>query len=349
MKNLFIGLVLSTAPLFLSAQVAESPSAIIDVECATCGCVSREQNLVKNGDFSSGNVAFTSDLTYVASGQLNASQYTITTNANTHNPQWLGSPTSPTQFFVADGASTDKVAWRSSNIGVQAGKKYNFCMRANNLQNPNSGSQSAQPRLFVRIKNVSTSSSTTLIPATVLQRVPDQWQLLNCTWTAPANVNSIQIEIVNMGAGLAGNDFGIDDISFGLLPTLSSAFTVATNDPNLNDGFYNITATAANNTLCQKMSYSICELSNPSNPSSPCVGPSSSYVNVTTTNFPGFGGTTPGKLQVGKYYRIVRKISCPCFQQTSSTVIVNYAPGAKQLQMKEVQGFVPDGDVQNPK
>ncbi|MBN8682962.1 MAG: hypothetical protein J0L99_09915 [Chitinophagales bacterium] len=328
MKNALICFALTL--LAVSVQAQEVPGA------KSCPCVRGDVNLVKNGDFSLGNTGFTSDLTYVAPGssgsytQLTAGKYTIATSGINHNGQWLCSPVSATQFLVADGATTDKVAWRQT-ITVQKGKKYNFCVQANNLQRPTSGSSYKEPVVKVLINGVQ------LIAATTLKRLPDAWQLLSAQWTA--NAATAKVEIVNIGVAGAGNDFALDDVSFGLLPTLPSSFNITTQDVNPSDAFYNLTATAVNNTSCANIYFTVCELSNPANPASVVSNTLKIYPNVNTTNFPGFANGTPGIFQVGKHYRIMRIVRCACYQESSSTMIVSFTQGLRQAQTKEVNSF----------
>jgi hypothetical protein len=42
---------------------------------------------------------------------------------------------------------------------------------------------------------------------------------------------------------------------------------------------------------------------------------------------------------MGKHYRIMRIVKCPCYQYATSTMIVSYSTASKKLQSQEVKNF----------
>jgi hypothetical protein len=165
-------------------------------------------NLVVNGDFSAGNIGFTSEYNYVSpplnhNSLLQERSYTIATNPNSTHPFWhsFGDRTTGTwNMMVVNGAiHANTVIWQQL-VQVTPQTLYNFAAWAASsvLTSP------AQLQFMVNnqvIGPVFNASST-----------PGQWELFNSTWNSGSETTAL-ISIVNLNIAFHGNDFALDDIS----------------------------------------------------------------------------------------------------------------------------------------
>ncbi|MEZ4888582.1 MAG: hypothetical protein R3E32_27910 [Chitinophagales bacterium] len=164
--------------------------------------------LIKNGDFSSGNVNFTSSSTYKASGPLSDGQYSIRNSADLGNGQWAATDHTTGSarglFFVSDGRGRSNGASWKQTVSVRKETKYVFCGFVNNLVKANKNY--TDPRIEVRINNVPVVTQT-------IAESPDQWQVLSASWNAGNNTTAT-IEILTLATASVGNDWALDDLSF---------------------------------------------------------------------------------------------------------------------------------------
>jgi hypothetical protein len=195
------------------------------------------QELVVNGDFTQGNVGFTSDYAYHADVAGNNelvddsgnNGYSITTNGinvhnNFHGLDHTQNTVGPRNFMAVNGHGTQYVVWKQT-VTVEAGVSYYFSAWARSLNN---AAPYAKLRFRVNGVQVGTQLNLGAYPA-------NDWDRFYGTWMSTVN-GDILIEIVNNEGALGGNDFGIDDISFATLST----FINLTSNP-----------TTENQTVCQ--------------------------------------------------------------------------------------------------
>ena len=161
-------------------------------------------NLVVNGDFSQGNVGFTSSYANYAGGIANG--YIIDTDPRTYNAQHSGADhtTGTGNFLIADAATGNVDVW-CQTIAVTPNTAYDFSMWVNNIVRPTSNF--ADPTLEVTINGV------ILVNSGPIPEVPDVWVNVSAQWNSLAATSAV-ICIRAAGAGFGGHDFGLDDISF---------------------------------------------------------------------------------------------------------------------------------------
>lgn len=164
-------------------------------------------NMVLNGDFSQGNIGFTSDYQYLvnAGGGVQRAYGVATTaiswfqfflNCNIEHTTGTG------KMMVIDGstinAGADKV-W-GQTIAVQPNQTHTFSYWVQTVALPNPAN--------IELKINGVVIGTDLAPSTVCS-----WSLRSYTWNS-GTATSAQIAIYDKVIDIQGNDFALDDISF---------------------------------------------------------------------------------------------------------------------------------------
>jgi hypothetical protein len=229
--------------------------------CSASASISVAQELVVNGNFESGNTSFTSDYNYkqdlpglVPAGQgelyddSGNNGYSITTSGrNVHTNFWGHDHTTGSGNFMAvNGHGNTLVAWKET-VNVQPNTTYYFSAWAMSLNNAGPFAQ-----LQFSVNGVLVGTTAVLAGHGESNGSPDNWTRFYGTWTSGPTMTTADIYIVNLQPSLPGNDFGLDDISFGTLNTfirLESApgtdgQTVCANSP-LTDIVYSVGSTAS--------------------------------------------------------------------------------------------------------
>lgn len=191
--------------------------------CFATATTTLSTELVKNGNFNLGNQYIESDYTY---------QPYVTGDTSLHYPEgkyavdydphlyhkyfWGRDHTSNTgNFMILNGVPTS-VAWKQTIDNLVPGTKYYFSAWAISL---NASTPFAQ--LQFRVNGTLVGTVLTLSARTQQDDPPYNWLQFYGDWTAPAGTTSALLEIVDLQTATKGNDFGLDDISFGTLsPTL---------------------------------------------------------------------------------------------------------------------------------
>ena len=167
-------------------------------------------NLIVNGDFTAGNVGFTSGLTYLATGTLASDvNYSIRNSTNLANGFWAATDhtaNDPAGNYLIVDATDGSLLWEQ-NIAVTVGNNYMFCAAFDNLVNPASLTENTPLRISVLINGIALST----INNVAIPQLPDLWAELSDTWTA--TTNNANIQIIMNAQGQYG-DLAIDDISF---------------------------------------------------------------------------------------------------------------------------------------
>ncbi|RPI19277.1 MAG: hypothetical protein EHM58_02140 [Ignavibacteriae bacterium] len=181
------------------------------LECKVCGeGTIQGPNLLTNGDFSGGNVGFTSGASYNHTTALTPNQFDVCSNASLKNNAWSPfdhtSGTASGSFFVCDGASTGNTSlWHTSNsITVNKNTKYVFCAWARNLVTPPNNME--DPVLVLKINGIPIGNPQTLSEG-------EGWRVGSIIWNSGTST-SADIEIILTSQGYGGNDVALDDISF---------------------------------------------------------------------------------------------------------------------------------------
>ena len=191
---------------------------------------------VVNGDFSAGNNGFTSGYVYdpTANGLIAPeSEYAINSDAHyTHTNFWgydhtSGSGTGNDNFLIVNGAkyAPQPFVWRET-VSVQPNTNYYFSAWAKSLNN-------VLPFAELRFSVNGTQVGTTAFLTTGQNILNNPWLLKDRfygMWNSGASTSAM-IEILDLNTSANGNDFGLDDISFGTLAQIP--FTI---DPTSNKG-----------------------------------------------------------------------------------------------------------------
>lgn len=204
-----------------------------------------DSNLIQNGDFSLGNLGFSTNYTYCNTNNclnpLTNDGYSIGTNPNFYHFAFQGNDhtTGTGNMMIVNGSNPAYDVW-SQTISVSPSQNYSFSAWACSVFTLNI----AQLEFF--INNVSIG---TLNPNSVI----NIWDQFNYVWNSGTNnsaVLSIKSIINTPGYSQNGNDFGLDDISFKRVCFSSDTVKVTVRNkivPSLDLG--NDTVTCANGTL----------------------------------------------------------------------------------------------------
>jgi gliding motility-associated-like protein len=203
----------SPASLNTAAAPAETTTYALRVRAVSA------DNLVFNGDFSQGNIGFTSNYQLGTGGNFGllslAGRYAIATNAaNTHSnfAPCTDHTTGNGNMMVVNGAGTPINVW-CQTITVEPNTDYAFSAWVTSVisQTP--------AQLQFSINGVSLGEVFTASPTTCL------WQQFYAFWNSGTSTNA-QICIRNLNTVNAGNDFAIDDISFSIVCEYEDMVTV---------------------------------------------------------------------------------------------------------------------------
>lgn len=161
-------------------------------------------NLIVNGDFSAGNSGFTSEYNYTTSG-IPEGTYWVGNNPLTWHPNFVpcGDKTSGNgNMMVVNGSAViNKVVWQQT-ITVTPNTNYAFSTWITSVLPTN-------PAVLQFSINGLNLGNLINAPATTCN-----WTQFYATWNS-GNSTTATISIVNQNLQFAGNDFALDDISFG--------------------------------------------------------------------------------------------------------------------------------------
>jgi len=165
-------------------------------------------NMITNGDFSQGNLGFTSDYSYIPNAGTSGVQraYGVVTSANLWFQFFpscnIEHTTGTGKMMVIDGstinAGADKV-W-GQTITVQPNQTYTFSYWIQTVSLPNPAN--------IELKINGVVVATDLAPSAECS-----WSLRTYTWNS-GTATSAQIAMYDKVIASGGNDFAIDDISF---------------------------------------------------------------------------------------------------------------------------------------
>jgi len=180
---------------------------------------SQASNLIVNGDFSAGNTGFSSSYTYKTPPNTSPGQYYVSTNANLWNTsmQNCGDHTTGTgNFMMVNGLSVANTSVYCQTVNVTPNTNYALSAWLVTLYNLN------YARLQFSINGV--------LIGNILNAAgyPCIWREFHVVWNSGSNTTAT-ICIVNQNIAAMGNDFGIDDIFFAEVNTLTDSCTVIVN------------------------------------------------------------------------------------------------------------------------
>ena len=180
-------------------------------------------NLIINGDFSTGNTAFTSAYNYAASniteGQFFVGPSPRAWNASLSN---CGDHTTGNgNMMLVNGAPTADVKVWTQTVTVVPNTNYSFGTWIQALWPPNP----AQLRFSINNNDVGSLITASLPTCT--------WTQFYTTWNS-GNATTATISIVNKNTLVIGNDFALDDISFTPIIITRDSVKITVESPKIN-------------------------------------------------------------------------------------------------------------------
>ncbi len=195
-----------------SWSTGSTSSYIVASQPGTYICTAKvlnPNNLVVNGNFSSGNTGFTSNYIYGTGGAYgllsNEGQYAISTNASlTHNnfSPCTDHSGSNGNFMIVNGSSTANSNVWCQTVNINPSTSYIFRAWFTSVHTSNPA-----------ILNFSING-TSIGPNAYVSSSTCYWQSFFQTWTSGAVQTTANICITNQNISPSGNDFAIDDIYF---------------------------------------------------------------------------------------------------------------------------------------
>lgn len=202
--------------------------------CSTVANLNVSSDLVVNGNFSAGNTGFTSGYGYdpAANGLVCCeSEYAVYSNAQfTHSNFWgfdktSGTGTGSANFLIVNGAkyAPQPVVWQQT-VTVLPNTDYYFAAYAISLNDV-----APFAKLRFEVNGVQVGSTATLISGVNSNANPwrDEDRFYG-SWNSGAATTAV-IRIIDLETAAGGNDFGIDNISFGTLSPVPFSFNPSAN------------------------------------------------------------------------------------------------------------------------
>jgi hypothetical protein len=201
---------------------------MVTVAALALGTGTALANLITNGDFESGNTGFTSSYTYYdyipgepddeygpPLGLYDEATYGVGTDPALYHKYWtpFGDHTSGAgNMMIVNGTKEGNVeVWaspESSTFAVTPGQTYYFGAWVTSLYPPPVGSDPTSPGILAfSINDIQIGSNFTAGDVGI-------WDLFYEPWVA--DVNYARISLININTAYDGNDFAIDDITFGI-------------------------------------------------------------------------------------------------------------------------------------
>ncbi|MBL7766756.1 MAG: gliding motility-associated C-terminal domain-containing protein [Chitinophagaceae bacterium] len=181
-------------------------------------------NLIDNGDFESGNTAFSSSYIYAANNTIEG-EYFVGPNPQAWNGGLgvFGDHTTGTgNMLIVNGAPLANTSIWCKTVNVTPNTDYSFSAW---LQNVNIwGATSNPPILQFSINSNLLGTPFNVTPTAGL------WQQFFQTWNSGANTTAT-ICIINQNTIASGNDFAIDDIEFAPFITQSDTINITLQTP----------------------------------------------------------------------------------------------------------------------
>ena len=186
--------------------------------------------LVTNGDFSAGNTGITSAYGYVSTGYSGLpttglwpeGYYAIGSDPTFFHTNFWGRDhtTNSGNFMIVNGSGSNPpvVVWQQT-VSVLPNTDYYFAAWAISLN-----SVSPYANLQFSVNGILVGTTAPLTARVGNNNPPYNWQRFYGNWNSGIATTAV-IQIVDLQTALGGNDFGLDDISFGTLAAIP--FTIA--------------------------------------------------------------------------------------------------------------------------
>ena len=180
-------------------------------------------NLITNGDFSQGNVGFTSDYVYSPTNIWLEGRYSVSASPNlvhSNFPPCDDHSPGVGPMMIVNGAGVAGEAVWCQTITVVPGALYEF---------------SAWVGTIIPLSPAQLQFSINGVPFGNIFNAPSaicDWQEFAETWTA-GSATTAEICIVNQNTAFAGNDFVLDDLSFSPVCEVTDDMTVSVVDMSI--------------------------------------------------------------------------------------------------------------------
>jgi hypothetical protein len=189
---------------------------------SACAIHSASANLIANGNFSSGNTGFTSDYSYVSPNTAEGQYYVLSGNANTWNGGFssLVGYGGSGNYLIANGsADNTKSPWAQTvsspsvtlTTDTNSPVYYRFEAQIANLFAFDGGLPAPDLAFEISVDGGAFNKFT----ATPFLS-PGSWNLVYADTYLTSAPSSLSFRLRNQSTDLAGNDFGVDSIYFGL-------------------------------------------------------------------------------------------------------------------------------------
>lgn len=253
---------------YLWSNGATTQSTLVDIagnytvtvtDANGCSGIASSQvadELIVNGSFSNGNTGVSGGYTWqpdiAGNTELHPQGlYSVVNLASLVHTTFYGAGHNGTgdYFMIVNGstANPQPVVWRQ-NITVVPGTTYYFAAWARSAKKETNHVAYPYADLKFSINDNQLGVSTGTLPDGPASNTdPLTWVRFYGFWTAPTGVTSAKLEIVDLITASGGNDFCLDDISFGTLVNVPFTVSVSSNSPALSSicsrGTLNLTST----------------------------------------------------------------------------------------------------------
>ena len=191
--------------------------------------------LVVNGDFSAGNTGFTTGYGYVADISGNSELgpeglYGVGPNGQNYHSNFWGydhtTKNGTQNYMIVNGWGSSLVVWEEANVPVTPNTDYYFAAWAMSLNNI-----AICAKLRFEVNGVQVGSTANLVAGVNSNANPWRTQDRFYGMWNSGSATTASIRIINLEPNLNGNDFGLDDISFGTLASIPFTVTASNNSP----------------------------------------------------------------------------------------------------------------------
>jgi hypothetical protein len=185
-----------------------------------CVFYPRISNIVPNPGFEAGNTGFTSQYHYRTNDD-DSGDYFIGGEPNQYNSNWPASiaPHTGHAMMIVDGAETPaKVAWATSKLRVRRFTTYTFSLSVTSLF--------ADSPAVLRVSINGLPIGPDFLPGPN----PGEWRQACFTWKSGGNTGAV-VSLTDENTTYYGNDFAIDDVSFGTIHKCAAPSAGCASDP----------------------------------------------------------------------------------------------------------------------
>jgi hypothetical protein len=192
--------------------------ALLLAAAGAAGQVSAAPNLVANGNFETGNTLFSSDYSYTPGVNSTEGQYTVRSNPYPWNGAFVsvGDHTSGSGLMmVANGSPVSgAVVWQSRSIAVSASTNYFFEAFVNNVCCSTSTYGPGSQSILDFSLSLNSGGPISLGTVTTNYNLAGTWEGLSTSYLS-SGAGNVVLSLINRNTNAGGNDFAVDDISFG--------------------------------------------------------------------------------------------------------------------------------------